>query len=109
MQKLIQIRQQNFAIASRKIKKRQATYKKQYDKRMKAKPFGIKIGDKVQYWRYKSKNTLSKKETTLWCPIKNYHLVLFVDHKKQKCILQDVDGNRLAKTHPFSRIRKFRG
>ena len=109
VQKLIQIRKQNFAIASRKIKKRQATYKKQYDKRMKAKPFGIKIGDKVQYWRYKSKNTLSKKETTLWCPIKNYHLVLFVDHKKQRCILQDVNGNRLAKTHPFSRIRKFRG
>ena len=109
VQKLIQIRRTHFALATKKIKKAQDSYKKQYDKKMKAKPFGIKIGDKVQYWRYKSKNTLSKKDTTRWCPIKNYHLVLSLDYEKQRCVLQDINGKKLERTHPFSRLRKFRG
>ena len=75
---------------------------------MNAKPFQIKIGDRLQYKLYKLKNTLSKKELTLWAPIKSYHLVLSVDIKKQKVILQDRRGNRLERTHPFHRIRKFK-
>ena len=56
VQKLRTIRQDNFTKATKKIKKTQARYKKQYDKRMNAKPFRLKIGDKVQYYRYKSNN-----------------------------------------------------
>ena len=48
IQKLKLIRQSNFTVASKNIKKAQASYKKQYDKKMNAKPFKIKIGDKVQ-------------------------------------------------------------
>ena len=110
VQKLKQIRENNFGIASRKIKKTQAKYKKQYDKKMKARPFKIRIGDKVQYKRHKAKRVLSKTdELTRWAPMKGYHLVLAVDFEKQRVILQDVRGNKLAKTHPFERIRKFKG
>ena len=109
VQSLRLIRQENFSLASKKILKAQRRYKKQYDKKMNAKPFAIKIGDRVQYLRYKSKNTLSKSELTLWCPAKSYHLVLCVNYEKKVCILQDKAGNKLDKTQPFSRIRKYKG
>ena len=108
VQKLRLIRKSNFAVASKKIKKAQSKYKSAYDKKMNAKPFQIKIGDRVQYKIYKSKKTLSKNELSLWAPIKSYHLVLSVDIKKQRVILQDRRGNRLERTHLFSRIRKFK-
>ena len=109
VQKLKKIREDNFTRASKKIKKTQGRYKKQYDKKMNAKSFRIKIGDKVQYYRYKSKNTLSKKELTRWCPVRSYLLVLAVDTEKKRVVLQDVHGHVLKRTHPFDRIRKFTG
>ena len=109
IQSLRLIREENFSTASHKIKKAQARYKNQYDKRMNAKPFKIKIGDRVQYWRYKSKYTLSKKEISRWVPLKSYHVVLAVDMERQRVILSDKNGNRLEKTHAFERIRKFKG
>ena len=107
--KLAQIRANNFKVASKKITKTQNRYKKQYDKRMNAKPFKIKVGDKVQYKRHKSKGTLSKNELTLWVPTRGFHLVFAVDKKKQRVILQDTTGKVLSKTHPFERIRKYKG
>ena len=112
VQKLQAMREKNFGLASRKIQKTQDKYKKQYDKKNKVKPFAIKIGSRVQYRRKTKtgKRTLSKcDELTVWVPMKGYHLVLAIDVKKQRVILQDVEGNRLAKTHPFERIRKFKG
>ena len=103
VQNLRWIRQENFTLASQKISKAQRRYKKQYDKKMNAKAFAIKVGDRVQYCRYKSKKTLSKDELTLWCPLKSYHLVLAVDYKKQVCVLQHKNGEKLRKTQPFSR------
>jgi len=109
MQKLKLIRENNFKKASKQIKKTQGRYKKNYDKKMKAKQFKIKIGDKVQYRRHKNKNTKSKKALSLWVPMKTFHLVLAVDRKKKRVILQTPQGRVLARTHPFDRIRKFRG
>ena len=110
VRKLQQIREETFGKATKKIKKHQAAYKKQYDRKMNAKPFTIKPGDKVQYKRHKSKRTLSKTdENTLWCPTYGYHIVLAVDAKKQRVILQDVKGKKLSKTHPFARLRKYKG
>jgi len=109
VKKLMEIRKQNFKTATKKIKKAQRRYKKNYDKKMNAKPFRIKIGDKVQYKRHKSKSPLtSTQELSLWCPIRTYHLVLAVYFKKQQVLLQDKNGNVLQKTQPFSRIRKFK-
>ena len=108
IQNLKLIRENNFKIANKKIKKAQAKYKTKYDKRMNAQPFRIKPGDKVQYKRFKSKSVLSKKEITLWCPIKTYHLVLSIDREKQRVILQTKEGKKLDRTHPFERIRKFK-
>ena len=109
MQKLKQIREKNFKTATKKIKKTQRRYKQSYDKRNNVGPFKIKIGDRVQYYRHKSKETLSKKELTLWCPIRSYHLVLAVDKEKKRVVLQTSQGRLLTRTHPFDRIRKFRG
>ena len=106
---MYEIRKNNFKVASKKITKAQSRYKRQYDKRMNAKPFKIKIGDKVQYKRHKSKRTLSKNELTLWAPIRGFHLVFGVDKEKQRVILQDKRGKVLSRTHPFSRIRKYKG
>ena len=105
---LMTIRKNNFQVASKKIKKTQAKYKQQYDKKMNAKPFKIKAGDKVQYKRYKSKRMLSKNDLTRWCPVKSYLLVFAVDHKKQRVILQNQSGKRFQRSHPFERIRKFK-
>ena len=109
VKKLMEIRKENFKTATKKIKKAQDRYKNNYDKRMNVKPFRIKIGDKVQYKRHKAKSPLSStQELSLWCPLRTYHLVLAVDFKKQQVILQDKNGNALQKSHPFSRIRKFK-
>ena len=50
IQKLRLIRQSNFRVASKNIKKAQARYKKQYDKKMNAKPFKKKkeIGSNIK-------------------------------------------------------------
>ena len=109
VQKLKSIRENNFTKASKKIRKAQKIYKKHYDKRMNATPFKIKIGDKVQYYRYKSKEVLSKNDLTRWCPIRSYHLVFGVDEKKKRVVLQTIEGHVLNRTHPFDRVRKFRG
>jgi len=61
VQKLKQIRENNFTKASKTIKKAQRRYKKTYDKRMQAKKFKIKIGDKVQYFKHRYKGAYSKK------------------------------------------------
>jgi len=106
---LKKIRENNFKKASKTIKKSQRRYKKTYDKRMKAQPFRIKIGDRVQYKRHKYKSPKSKKELSLWCPLRSFHLVLAVDKKRKRVILQDKNGTLLSRTHPFDRIRKYRG
>ena len=108
VRKLTEIRERNFKVATKKIKKTQRRYKRSYDRRMKAVPFKIKIGDKVQYYRHKSKSPKSKTLTS-WCPVRSYHLVLAVDKEKKRVILQTIQGERLQRTHPFDRIRKFRG
>ena len=109
VKKLKTIRENNFTKASKKIKKSQRRYKKTYDKRMKATPFRIKVGDKIQYKRHKYKAPKSKKELSLWCPLKSYHLVLAVDKERKRVILQNKNGRLLARTQPFDRIRKYKG
>ena len=109
VQNLKKIRENNFTKASKKIKKTQHRYKTNYDKKMKASPFRIKIGDRVQYKRHKYKSPRSKKEPSLWCPLKSFHLVLRVDKKMKRVVLQTIEGQVLSRTHPFDRIRKFRG
>ena len=109
VQKLKEIRDNNFKKATKKIKKRQAKYKRDYDKRMNVKPFKMKIGEKVQYKRYKSKNTLSKNELTMWCPVRSYHTILAVDIKRKRVFLQDREGKKLKHTQSFDNLRKFKG
>ena len=108
VKKLKNIRENNFTKASKTIKKNQRKYKQNYDKKMKATPFKIKVGDKVQYKRHKNKSPKSKLLSN-WYPLKSYHLVLAVDQEKKRIVLQTSKGRVLTRTHPFDRIRKFRG
>ena len=109
VQKLKEIRDNNFKKATKKIQKRQATYKRGYDKRMNAQKFKMKIGEKVQYKRHKSKNTLSKNELTLWCQVRSYHIILAVDFKRKRVFLQDREGKKLKHNQAFDNLRKFKG
>jgi len=109
VKKLKTIRENNFKKASKKIKKTQRRYKRNYDKKMKATPFRIKVGDRVQYRRHRYKSAFSKKGLSLWCPLKTFHLVLAVDKQKKRVVLQTIEGCVLSRTQPFDRIRKFRG
>ena len=106
---LNQIHKKNFMVAMKKIKKEQARYKQKYDQRNNSKKFPFKIGDRVQYKRYASKYTLSKKQCSPWCPVNDYYLILFVDTNKKQVILQTRGGQKLKRSQPFDRIRKFRG
>ena len=108
MKKLKTIRENNFKKATKKIKKTQSRYKRNYDRKMKAKPFRIKVGDRIQYRRYRSRSPKSG-VLSLWCPLKSYHLILAVDKKKKRVVLQTIQGRVLNHTQPFDRIRKYRG
>ena len=108
VRKLTEIRENNFKVATKKIKKTQRRYKRSYDKRMKATAFKIKIGDKCQYFKHKSKSPKGQRLSS-WCPLRSYYLVFAVDKEKKRVVLQTIKGKLLTRTHPFDRIRKFRG
>ena len=108
VKRLKKLRENNFTKASKQIKKTQRRYKRSYDKKMKATPFRIKIGDRIQYKRHKSKSPKSRL-LSLWCPLKSFHLVLAVDNKKKRVVLQTKEGKALSHTHPFDRIRRYKG
>ena len=82
--KLQEIHDRSFATAHKKVLKTQAKYKQKYDKRNKAKAFEFKIGSKIQYKRYVSSNTLSKKTLTAWVPLGNFYLICDIDKEKKK-------------------------
>ena len=109
VQSLNSIHKKHFHSALKKIEKTQKRYKKKYDRKHNATIFNLKIGEKVQYKRYLSKNTLSKKHCTLWTPATSYYLILKVNQAKKRVLLQTPQGQVLKRSHPFDRIRKYRG
>ena len=100
------IHQKNFRRASKKIKKNQKRYKKNYDKRKNAKPFALKIGSKVQYRRSEGKSVLSKRKIYHWVPSKAYYLISKIDREKQRVELITPQGKRLSKKQNFNNIRQ---
>ena len=109
VKKLGYIHEKNFCSALVSIKKSQKRYKKYYDQRKKTKNFNCKIGDKVQYLRYKSKRVYSKANLTPWCPFNSYHVIASINYSKKTVILSSREGNILYKSHPFDRIKKYKG
>lgn len=105
---LQQIHNQNFSLAHRTIKKNQLRYKKKYDKKNNTKKFNFKVGDRVQYLRYKSKRVLSKMMHQ-WVPVEGYYLILSIVKKHKTVILQTPKGEILKKKQPFDRIRNYQG
>ena len=109
IQKLKQIHDENFRIASLAVGKYQARYKKQYDLRNKAKAFNLKIGDKVQYCRHFSKRPKSKSHLSKWVPLKSYHLIFEINFTKKQVVLQTCEGVILKRKQSFDSLRKYRG
>lgn len=109
MQNLSRIHDDNFRRATKAIKKAQQRYKQRYDKRNKVEQFKLKCGDKVQYRRYASRRTLSTSSLNNWCPSRGYLKIFKVDAEKKRVVLQNASGKLLKRTHPFDRIRKFKG
>ena len=102
------IRDKNFKIASRKIKKYQNKYSRAYNKKHKSKPHNFKVGDRVQYKRYYSKNTLSKR-LVQYAPVNSYHIILKIIENRSRVLLADKDGKILKRLQSTYNIRKFPG
>ena len=73
VQKLQEIHTENFRKAAVSVGKYQARYKKQYDARNKAKAFDLKVGDKVQLKRIRTKRAKGGKNELLWYPRNSYY------------------------------------
>ena len=106
--KLKKIHEDNFKIAHNNIGKKQKRYRKKYDKRNNAKEFLLKVGDRVQYKRHKSKRAYGKMIAP-WVPVEGYYLILSVIKDRKTVVLQTAQGKVLKKRQPFDRIRKYRG
>jgi len=105
---LKQIHEKNFSLAHRRIQKNQQKYKQKYDKKNKTKNFNFKVGDRVQYLRYKSKRVLSKMMHQ-WVPVTGHYLILSIVKKRKTVVLQTPQGKILKQKQPFDRIRKYQG
>lgn len=104
---LMAIHQKNFRCASKRIKKHQRRYKKNYDKKFKTKIFPHKVNAKVQYRRCDTKSVLSKKRIWGWCPVRSYYLIAKIDAKKKRVQLMTPEGTLLQRWQCFDNIRKY--
>ena len=109
VQKLNEIHSKNFDLAHRRILKAQKRYSTRYNKSNNTKKFNLKKGTAVQYFRYKSKRTLSEDKLSPWTPMQGYLLIFAIDADRKRVTLQTTSGRVLKKTHPFDRIHKYLG
>ena len=108
VERLFSIHGRLFRSASNRIKKHQCRYKKNYDKKFKAKKFNLKVMTKCQYRRTDSnKSVLSKQKIWSYCPRNGYYLIAKVDHVKKRVQLMTPEGKLLSRWHCFDNIRKF--
>ena len=105
---LMNIHHKNFRKATKKIKKHQRRYKKNYDTKFKVKKFPHKVNTKVQYKRPElKKSVLSKRRIWSWCPVRGYHLIAKINKDKKRVQLMTPEGKLLERWHSFDNIRKY--
>ena len=108
VQKMKHIRDGYATLADKRIKKYQKKYKTAYDKKFKP-GTPLKVGDKVQYKRHKSKRTLSKDLIETWVPSRGYYQIVLILKEKKQCVLSTTDGTILKKKQSLYNLRKFKG
>jgi len=105
---LLRTHQEIFGLASKKIKKNQRRYKKNYDQRKKVSAFSLAVGDKAQYRRHQNKKAKSKSRIS-WLPRGGYCFIHRVNNKKKTVTLRDINGTVLKRSKPFDWVRHFKG
>ena len=107
------IHDDTFGKASKNISRFQENYAKQYDRRHKNKghknDIKLRKGMNVQYEKYKSK-TPKGKGGLKWFPRNRPLKIHSIDHQSRTVYLRDAKTGYVQKrSHPFERIRPFRG
>ena len=110
VEKLNSIHHKTFGKAGEKIKAYQTKYKKKYDKRHKVKPFGLKVGEKVQIFKTKTKKAKGGKTEIRWKPRNSFYTLRKIDKRRKTVLISNPKtGKDLTTSHPFDRVRKFKG
>ena len=109
VEKLTEIHNNSFGEACEKIEIYQEKYKKKYDKKHNVKPFSLKIGDRIQVKRIKTKKSKGGKTQLNWLP-RNSFYTIFKIHKRRKTVqVKNKNGHILKTLYNFDRIRPFHG
>jgi transcription termination factor Rho len=110
VEKLDQIHRDNFGQACEKIKLYQDQYKKKYDKRHKVKEFQMKVGDKVQIKRIRTKKAKGGKNEILWQPRNSFYTLCKINKRRKTVLVSNSQTSRnLTTSYSFDRVRAFKG
>ena len=72
-------------------------YTNGYNRRNKV-SFNLKVGDKVQYRKYKVKQAKGQKTALLWKPLNSFVIIQKIDKSKKKLTCKDKKGAIIATT-----------
>ena len=107
--RLNQIRDDNFSIAHKRIKKHVKRYTAAYNKRRRVREFSMKKGAKVQVTIVKNSNRKGGKMESKLKPLNSFYVIHKVLKKKNVCILKNPKtGTTLKKKYPFDHIRPWK-
>ena len=112
IEKQKEIHDELFGKVGKKLGKWQEKYAKDFDKRHQKKglqPKKLRKGMLVQYRKHKNKRAKGHSGMK-WFPRERGHQIHSINHQGRTLYLRDVKtGKVLDTSHPFERIRKFRG
>ena len=107
--RLNQIRDDNFSIAHKNINKHVKRYTAAYNKRKRVREFSMKKGAKVQVTIVKNSNRKGGKMESKLKPLNSFYIIQKVLKKKHVCILKNSKtGTILKKKYPFDHIRPWK-
>ena len=110
VQKLQAIRTGIQENVSKSIKKTQKRYEEKYNKKHKLKAdqiTNIKVGDKVQVMKYKSKRAKGRKMELTRIPFKSWYIVRKIDKKKRQIFLKTRANKIIHKGYNFDYVRIY--
>lgn len=100
----------HFSLASKKIKKHQARYKRRYDLKHNVRPLTFRVGDKVQREFTTNRNRMGGKLDLSFAPHNGYYVIHKISKNKKKIILKNPKTKRiLTKRYPSRFIRPYYG
>ncbi len=107
--RLNQIRKDNFSLATERNKKHVARYTAAYNKRRRVREFALKKGAKVQVTIVKNSNRKGGKMESKLKPLNSFYVIHKVLKKKKVCVLKNSKTCKiLKKQYPFDHIRPWK-